>query len=327
MYNLKIYALYQVKQPIIHTEETIGPISKIKKMRVIHNGKPVPIPALSGNSFRGQVRDVLADQMFAILTSDGAKKVKLSRDHYGVLYSGGVLQEGSRMGDQMKSMADVIPLLRLMGSAFGNVMLPSKLAVTHIIPYAAETQPVVESTVSSLPESWRKLLPADPPKRADLLFNDGPLTRKDDTRDLTKQRYAETEARLGEDEERVRRQMIYYVECIPPGTFMLQEMYSKYPLDDLELGCFFDGLLAFLREPSLGGRSTAGYGQVQAMYQVRLNGEHSFEFMSGATASLPQSVQEAVERYREYVRERKQDILNALKAAEEAPDESSEETE
>ena len=94
----------------------------------------------------------------------------------------------------------------------------------------------------------------------DLIFNDGPLTRKDDTKDLTKQRYAETEANLSEDEERTKRQMIYYVECIPSGTFLLQELYSKYPLDDLELGCFFGGLLAFLREPSLGGRGAAGHG-------------------------------------------------------------------
>jgi hypothetical protein len=328
MYNLKIYALYQARQPIIHTEETIGNISKIKKLRVIHNGKPVPVPALSGNSFRGQFRDILADQMFAILTSDGAKNVKLSPDHYGVLYSGGVLREGSRMGDQMRGMADVIPPLRLMGSAFGNVMLPSKLAVTHIIPYSVETQAVIESTVSELPDNWRNLLPADPPKRADLLFNDGPLTRKDDTKDLTKQRYAETEMVLSKQSDDKGPQMIYYVECIPPGTLMLQEMYSKYPLDDLELGCFFDGLRAFLREPTLGGRSAAGYGQVQAMYRVRLNGEQPFELTSGTTANLPQSVQEVVEQYRKHVKQRKQDILNALEATvEEAQDESAEETE
>lgn len=314
MYSLKIYALYRAKQPIIHTEETIGNISKIKKMRVIHNGKPVSVPALSGNSFRGQFRDILADQMFAILTDNGASRIKLPPDYYGVVYSGGVLREGSKMGEQMKGLADAIPLLRLMGSAFGNVMLPSKLAVTHIIPYAVETQAIVEATVDGLSDNWRNLLPTDLPKRSDLIFNDGPLTRKDDTKDLTKQRYAETEADLSEDEERTRRQMIYYVECIPPGTFLLQEMYGKYPLDDLELGCFFDGLLTFLQEPSLGGRSAAGYGQVQTMYQVRLNDEQPFDLASGSLANLPDAVNNAVEEYRKHVREHRQPILDALKA-------------
>ncbi|MBC7227420.1 MAG: hypothetical protein H5T61_09310 [Thermoflexales bacterium] len=311
MYNLKLYALYRAKQPIIHTEETIGNISKIKKMRVIHNGKPVPVPALSGNSFRGQFRDILADQMFAILTNNGASRVRLSPNYYGLIYSGGVMAERSEMGEQMKEMADAIPMLRLMGSAFGNVMLPSKLAVTHIIPYAVETQVILQPTVDALPGEWRALLPAEPPSRGDLLFNDGPLTRKDDTKDLTKQRYAETEADLGQDEERTRRQMIYYVECIPAGTFLLQEIYSKYPLDELELGCFFDGLLAFLQEPSLGGRSAAGYGQVEAGFWVHL-GNESFHLVSGQANSLPESVQNAVKKYREYVKKEAEHIRNVL---------------
>lgn len=316
MYNLKLYALYQAKQPIIHTEETIGNISKIKKMRVIYNGKPVPIPALSGNSFRGQLRDLLADQMFAILTNNGANRVRLSPDHYGVIYSGGVMKEGSKMGEQMKAMADTIPMLRLMGSAFGNVMLPSKLAVTHIVPYAVETQAILQSTVAALPEPWGALLPAQPPSRSDLLFNDGPLTRRDDTKDLAKQRYAETEADLSQDEERTRRQMIYYVECIPPGTFLLQEMYSRYPLDDLELGCFFDGLLAFLREPSLGGRSAAGYGQVQVRCLVQVGNEQPLELklVSGELPDLPEAVQSTTNRYREHIRNQGQTIRQALDA-------------
>jgi hypothetical protein len=314
MFDLKIYALYQAKQPIIHTEETIGNISKIKKLRVIHKGKPAPVPALSGNSFRGQFRDILADRLFALLTDNGTERVRLAPDYYGVIYSGGVMRERSRMGQEMKALADAIPLLRLLGSAFGNVMLPSKLAVTHIIPYAVETQAIVAQTVAGLSQDWRDSLPTELPKRTDLLFNDGPLTRKDDTRDLTKQRYAETEADLAADEERVRRQMIYYVECIPPGTFLLQEMYSKYPLGELELGCFFDGLLTFLQEPSLGGRSAAGYGQVQTRYQVRLNDEQPFGLTSGSPVDLSSTVKDTIEGYRKYVREHRQSILEALKA-------------
>lgn len=314
MHTLKIHALYRAKQPIIHTEETIGNISKIKKLRVIHDGKPVSVPALSGNSFRGQFRDILADQMFAILTGNGVRRVKLSPNHYGVLYSGGVLDPKSKMGAQMKGLSDAIPMLRLMGSAFGNVMLPSKLAVTHIIPYAIETREILHSTVDALSTEYRGLLPTEPPRRADLLFNDGPLTRKDDTKDLTKQRYAETRADLAEDEEKTKRQMIYYVECIPPGTFLLQELYSKYPLDDLELGCFFDGLLAFLREPSLGGRSAAGYGQVEVMYQVSVDDGESFAILSSPVGELPNLISDAVSEYRQFIRTEGESILSVLGA-------------
>ena len=124
--------------------------------------------------------------------------------------------------------------------------------------------------------------------------------------------------------------MIYYVECIPPGTFLLQEMYSKYPLDDLELGCFFDGLLAFLREPNLGGRSAAGYGQMLARYRVQLAGVDSFELTSGQAITLPQLVQDAVEQYRKCVSEQKQvisDALNAQLIPQEAQDDAPDSTE
>lgn len=96
LHTLKITALYQARQPIIHTEDTIGNISKIKKLRVIHDGKPVAIPALSGNSFRGQLRDILADQMFVLLTENGKQRIRLSPNEYGVVYSGGVMSERAK---------------------------------------------------------------------------------------------------------------------------------------------------------------------------------------------------------------------------------------
>ena len=39
--DVKLTFAYLAEQPIIHTEETIGNISKLKQMRVIYKGKPV----------------------------------------------------------------------------------------------------------------------------------------------------------------------------------------------------------------------------------------------------------------------------------------------
>lgn len=310
MHQVKIYALYRAKQPIIHTEETIGNISKIKKLRVIHNGKSVLIPALSGNSFRGQLRDILADRMFSVLTEGRKRRVSLPTDNYGVIYSGGVMNPNAKLGmDLMKRWQEIVPLLRLLGSAFGNVMLPSKLAITHIIPYAEETESILQSTKTGLPNQWQSQLPSPPPKRTDLIFNDGPLTRKDDTKDPTKQRYVRTDPAKEQ-----KQQMIYYVECIPPGTCLLQEIYAKYPLDELELGCLFDGLQVYLTEPHLGGRSSAGYGQVAASYQVILDGQSS-TLQSNPSIGLPQPIQNAAKRYEDYLKKRKLKILKELKGA------------
>lgn len=310
--DVKLTIAYLAEQPIIHTEETIGNISKLKKMRVIHNGQPKSVPALSGNSFRGQLRDILADQLCASLSNQGAQRLIFNNnDVYGILYSGGALGEKSTSKDLIGDFAEHIPSIRLMGAAFGNVMLPSKLAATHIIPCAQETQEILQGMYGTLdadlvppPDEW--------PSARNLVFNDGPLIRKDDSRDLTRQRFASLEVDAKKDakekdEERQSDQMIYYVETIPPGTWLLQQLYSKFPLDRLELGGLFDGLSAFLRQPTLGGRSAAGYGQVRVKIQGHV-GKDTIEW----PGDWSDSISKAMTTYQKYLQEKQQTLLNTL---------------
>lgn len=314
--NVRLTLAYLAEQPIIHTDETIGNISKLKKMRVIYNGKPESVPALSGNSFRGQLRDILADQLCSSLSDNGATRLTFkSNDAYGILYSGGALGDNKGSATLLKDFQAYIPSVRLMGAAFGNVMLPSKLAATHIIPCAEQTRQIIQNMYNAFDPH---LLPAEEawPKARDLLFNDGPLTRKDDGRDLIRQRFANpsntAQANLvsadSDDAERQKgQQMIYYVECIPPGSWLLQQLYSKLPLDQLELGCLFDGLTAFLDQPAIGGRSAAGYGQVR----VTIRGTVDKQNVSWPSA-WPQNVTAAIQTYQEYLKNQEASILNAL---------------
>jgi CRISPR/Cas system CSM-associated protein Csm3 (group 7 of RAMP superfamily) len=101
--------------------------------------------------------------------------------------------------------------------------------------------------------------------------------------------------------------MIYYVECIPAGTWLLQQLYSKFPLDQLELGCLFDGLNAFLRQPTLGGRSSAGYGQVR----IQLRGTVDTESVEWP-AEWSKPIRNAVNAYQNYLTEKQGEILRAL---------------
>lgn len=314
--NVRLNLAYLAEQPIIHTDETIGNISKLKKMRVMCNGKPESVPALSGNSFRGQLRDILADQLCASLSDNGAARLTFkNNDAYGILYSGGALGEKNTSAALLKDFQASIPSVRLMGAAFGNVMLPSKLAATHIIPCAEQTRQIVQNMYNAFDphlfpteEAW--------PKARDLLFNDGPLTRKDDGYDLTRQRFANPSntaqanpvSEDSDDAERQKgQQMIYYVECIPPGTWLLQQLYSKLPLDQLELGCLFDGLTAFLDQPAIGGRSAAGYGQVR----VTIRGTVADQNISWPS-EWPQSVTTAIQTYQQYLKNQQESIRTAL---------------
>lgn len=310
--DVKLTFAYLAEQPIIHTDETIGNISKLKKMRVLYNGKPVSVPALSGNSFRGQLRDILADELCAHISNQGEKRLEFQNpETYAILYSGGALSEKSASGALMHGFAEALPSIRLMGAAFGNVMLPSKLAVTHIVPCAKETQEILQGMYDAFAK-----VPVPPqetwPSAIDLLFNDGPLTRKDDSRDLTRQRFAvpESESQSETDNKEASRapqQMIYYVECIPAGTWLLQQIYSKFPLDLLELGCLFSGLNTFLRQPTLGGRSSAGYGQVR----VELCGTINTKSVQSAEG-WPKTVTEAVCAYTKSLQDKRQEILKTL---------------
>ncbi|MDE0013599.1 MAG: hypothetical protein OXU36_20825 [Candidatus Poribacteria bacterium] len=338
--DVKLTFAYLAEQPIIHTEETIGNISKLKQMRVIYNGKPVSVPALSGNSFRGQLRDILADALCSHLSNQGKQILKFNdNDVYTILYSGGALSEKSKAGNLIYDFADHLPSMRLMGSAFGNVMLPSKLAMTHIVPCAEETQDILQGMYETLDES---IVPPmnEWTSAQNLIFNDGPLTRKDDSKDLTRQRFVELKSQSGEadDEENKEgqqdqlfndsemsaqpnsqnaeidndpnsspQQMIYYVECIPAGTWLLQQVYSKFPLDQLELGCLFDGLNAFLRQPILGGRSAAGYGQVR----VQLRGTVDTESVQWST-EWSEMINNAVCVYQNYLTKNQGKILKVL---------------
>ena len=194
--------------------------------------------------------------------------------------------------------------MRLMGAAFGDRMLPSKLAMTHIVPCAEETQEILQNMHDILEKG---LVPptAEWPSARNLLFNDGPLTRKDDSKDLTRQRFVDSETIQQSDQD--PRQMIYQVECIPAGTWLLQQLYSKFPLDQLELGCLFDGLETFLWQPALGGRSAAGYGQVR----VQLRGIVDTEFVKW-TDEWPETVKNAVCAYQNYLETKRGEILNTL---------------
>ncbi len=308
--DVKLTFAYLAEQPIIHTEETIGNISKLKQMRVIYKGKPMSVPALSGNSFRGQLRDILADALCSRISNQGKQLLKFKdNDVYTILYSGGALSERSKAGDLISDFNTQLPSMRLMGAAFGNVMLPSKLAMTHIVPCAEETQEILQGMYESLDMS------IIPPMKEwtnarNLIFNDGPLTRKDDSKDLTRRRFVNLESQADETsatENQEAQQMIYYVECIPAGTWLMQQFYSKYPVDQLELGCLFDGLSTFLQQPTIGGRSAAGYGQVRTHFQGMVGSEEV-----NYPGDFPQTVKDAVCAYQNYLTEKREDILEVL---------------
>jgi len=320
LYHFQMFGLFEAKSPIIHTEETIGNVARIKRIKVLDAGKPVLVPALSGNSFRGQLRDLIGDHFIEMVQVDD-NPLTMSPLMYGVIFSGGVLKEKYReLGTHMEALMQAVPLLRVMGSAFGDRMMPSKISVSHLVPLAQETESYLADTLAKIPESGHALVErlaeyrANLPTVEELTFEEGPLTRKKDEDNPILTRNVELSGEAVE-----QQQMIYHVECITGGTMMLQRVSSKFPLSEVEMGCLLDGLRAFARSPFVGGRGSAGYGRVEFTYRLTLTSLDGDEEKQGlwldATVlqgTLPDPLQGMLAAYHKDVTNRAQEIRTAL---------------
>ena len=319
LYHFQMVGIFETKAPIIHTEETIGNVARIKRIKVLDAGKPVSVPALSGNSFRGQLRDLIADHFIEMIREDD-QPVKMSPLMYGVIFSGGVLKEKHKeLGPHMTDLMQKVPLLRVLGSAFGNRMMPSKISVSHLVPLARETEDYLADTLGEIPDSGHALVErlagyrANLPTVEELTFEEGPLTRKKDEENPILTRNVELEGAAVE-----QQQMIYHVECIAGGTMMVQRVGSKFPLDEVELGCLLDGLRAFARAPFVGGRGAAGYGRVEFAYHLDLlplNDSEQAPLWLDANlllGELPEPLKGMLDAYHEDITEHAEGIREAL---------------
>lgn len=328
LYSFDLFGLFQAEEPIIHTEESIGNISKIKRIKLLNEGRSVSLPALSGNSFRGQMRDLIADHFVEMLRDNG-KKVCMTPDIYSLIFSGGLMKEGSDISSKMNDLIQKVPLLSIWGSAFGNVMLPSKISVSHLIPLTEESQVILEERINKFKNLGsmdshvlvKRLnnLEDNLPMSEDITFEEGPLTRKDDSKNplLTK------DISFNGTPSESKQQMIYHVECIACGTLLLQRIASKFPLSEIELGCLLDGLIEFSRFPAVGGRSAAGYGRVNFVYRLILKTSKGktedcwLDIDKLADLERDEEICEgilsrALKSYRDFVKDKRAGILKAL---------------
>lgn len=322
LYTFNMLGVFEAEEPIIHTEESIGNIAKIKRLKVMHEGKPYLVPAISGNSFRGQMRDLIADAFVEkVRGTDG--KVKMKPDVYSVIFSGGVMKEASDLSDRLESLLEAVPLLRIWGSAFGNMMMPSKVAVAHLIPLTIETQASLKNRVENLTGDHPLIARLNHslkhlPAAEDITFEEGPLTRKNDL----KNPLLLEDVELTESPDPKSSQMIYHVECIASGSLLLHRINSKFPLSEIELGCLLDGLVAFAKTPTVGGRSAAGYGRVNFVYRLSLQPSVGkvedilldASLLSGLSTGGEGTLSRALRMYAEDITNRAESIRAALAA-------------
>jgi hypothetical protein len=234
---------YEAKAPISHgSDANYGMEQHLRTLEVTvrENGRVnhEEVPVISGNSLRGQLRDLLARDFL------NALDVEVHDTLSNALYSGGTLERGSGAGKlkrrMIKDLRENIPMLSLLGTALDSQMIEGKLNMGMLVPIAAETQNYTGIDADSSVFEF-----------VDETF----YTRQDD-------REGATEREDGEQPQQMR----YVVQVLVPGT-RFQHWMSLEHATEIERACLFRAFELFRQSPHLGGMKGKGHGKVTFEYE------------------------------------------------------------
>lgn len=275
------------------------------------------VPVYSGNAVRGMLRDIAAGQLLDVLG------VQVPPHVFDFLTSGGSLTSGTAQKavdiDLARQLQRTIPMVGLFGGGCGNQILEGKLIILQGTPICKETAHLLPGYCRQAPSaglSMREL--------RQLEF----ATRRDDKKKESMQRLmAGPVPERGKDD--VATQMKFETETLAPGT-CLRFGFSLKAATETEWRTLAMALVGFLRNPFLGGRSAAGYGEVALpnLYRARreitmhANGDSPVVDLERPLATVDSVVdtedrldllaERVEEAYTADVRGRRQEIIDAL---------------
>lgn len=271
-----ITGTYEAQAPISHgSDEDFGMEIRLRtlEMAVRNNGDVYheDVPVISGNSLRGQFRDLLAEDFLDRISPDG-DPVQVSDTLSAALYSGGSLERTAGAGKLNRRMIhnirDHIPPLSLLGTAIEDQMIEGRLDVGQLLPVAVETQSFTgRGSDQSVFEYVDKTF----------------YTRQDD-RVGGKQD--------GEDAQ----QMKYDVQVFIPGTRFHHDLTLRSGHTEIEAACLGHALDLFEDRARVGGMTSRGLGKVEFEYDNRPDGEPYREWLDENQDDVREFVEELDEQ-------------------------------
>jgi hypothetical protein len=270
--------------PITHNGDTFGNIAEFNSMTIIQSdGTAESIPAITGNSIRGQFRDELARHLCDTL------QITLEGDVFHLLFGGGglskktsVLNPGTTYDPEYDSyIRRLLPSLSLLGGSSGNFIMPGRFNVGMIIPILHETRHIV-------PEQYHdaEYLPSV----ADVL-QETEYTRSDDSKNGNLSNY------LSDRDDRVQ-QMRYTVQTLAAGT----QFYWHAALSfggALEHDAFLAAYALWAQRAILGGMGRIGHGLVRVEMHDRPDLE--IDPLDGIAPPVPASYTEHMLAHRDEI--------------------------
>lgn len=253
--NASITVLAQTQEPLTHGAGSVGNVGVANRVTVNGRHGPVKIPFISGNSFRHKIRAAAYEFLRVRLGLSG----RLTQDQVSLLLHGGFIRKGANAGGfedlrLIASLADVMPLVNLLGGC-----LPGQTITGAWL--AGNGYPVCEETRGLLPTSIRELLPSDLPTCSEIV-SVVQYTRGEPSgqcaSDLSD---AALDAALDGD-----GQMIMSTEVINPNTWLIFRCGWNRNVPEQVEGCLVHAVAAWaLRGGILGGQSAKGHGKTEAM--------------------------------------------------------------
>jgi len=288
-------------------DSTGGTISIFRREKMLVDGKVLSIPTISGNSFRGLLRD---KGMMFMLRELGSPQLSVPAFHF--LTSGGALTKEAGRGidfAESRRLRELIPLVSIFGGATGRRIMEGKLQVGKWLPICKETRELLPESLHDLPEVELSMY-----DMTDLHS----FTRTDDAKSERWQGFlpaperellSAPKVKLDKEGAEVAlkdaaQQMRYTQQVLIAGTKFFLWMQLQ-DVTDLEKAAFASALYEWQRSPFIGGQSRHGCGLVD------LNLERWQEILPQVQMG-PAEVSPS-EEYLAHLRERKEEILDCLK--------------
>lgn len=238
-----------LRTPLMHGGDTsLGTTRLFRSQKTVcTDGKVRKLPIYSGNALRGVFRDIAAEQLLKSLN------VAVPAPVFDFLTSGGSLtSKGPSIDVGLgRRLRGAVPMVALFGGGVGNQILEGKLIFL-------QGTPICKETIGLLPAYCQDAPSANLSIRDLRQIEFG--TRRDD-----KKKESILPMLDGDPPEKkegdVATQMKYETETLAPGS-CLRFGFIANDVTESEWTAFCNILVAWLRKPFLGGRASAGYGEV-----------------------------------------------------------------
>lgn len=244
---------------------------RTEKIRLPEEDRFVDVPFVAGNSVRGHLRRLLAEDLVQRLDY-----TVTDERLFNLLRSGGALEKGGSSDIDVglrREIRDVVPVIDLLGGSTGNQMFSGTVDIHHMTLVCRENN---YRTEQECDDSWREF--------ADGMFQ----TRMDDNPDDTGM-----DVDFGfdfdadDDDAAGDQQMIYHFDTIVPGaTFEHTVRFESYTTE-LARSCLLHGLRLWQNEGVIGAMSASGLGRIDIEYDTDLSGGNRYiEFVESRSGEI-----------------------------------------